>query len=119
MRIAAFVLGMIFSFVVLFGSFIAACPFGLGVAIGEVEAAESFSITAGVGFIMAVLGIVGSALALKHPVASGVLLIIAAFFLTLTDMGVFGVIIGLAAILAFAGSKEKSTIKKTKRGVMG
>ena len=80
MRIAAFVLGLIFSLVVLFGSFIAACSFGLGVAIGEAEAAESFSITAGAGFIMAVLGIVGSALAFKHLKASGVLLIIAAFF---------------------------------------
>ena len=88
--------------------------------------AESLFVAGSFGFFMAVLGIVGSALALKHPVASGVLLIIVAFSLILIgvetiykDMGVFGAIIALAGIFAFAGSKKKSTIKKTKRGVMG
>ena len=119
MRIAAFVLGLIFSLVVLFGSFFAGCSAAFGEAVGETEGAESFAIAGGVAFLMAILGIVGSALAFKHPKASGVLLIIAAFFLIIIgvttlykDMGVFGAIIALAAIFAFAGSKKKSTIKE-------
>ena len=117
MIIAAFVLGLIFSLVVLFVAFVAGFLSALG--------AESLSIAGGGAFFMAILGIVGSALAFKHPKASGVLLIIAAFFLIIIgvttlykDMGVFGAIIALAAIFAFAGSKKKSTIKEIDRDVM-
>jgi len=112
-RIAAFVLGLIFSLVVLFGSFIAACSSGLGMAVGEAEAAESLSIAAGGALFLAILGIIGSALAFRHPKASGALLIIAAFFLILIgattiykDMGVYGAVIGLAGIFAFIGSRR-------------
>ena len=119
MRVAAFVLGLILSLVVLFGGLFAASSSILGEVVGDTEGAESLSIAGGGAFFMAILGIVGSALAFKHPKASGVLLIIVAFFLILIgvgtiykDMGVFGAIIGLAAIFAFAGSKKKSTIKE-------
>jgi len=87
MRITAFVLGLIFSLMVLLGG----------------------------AFFMAILGIVGSTLVFKHPKASGVLLIIAAFLGVGTPMGVFGMVIGLAAIFAFAGSKKKSTIKDLRK----
>ena len=126
MRIAAFVLSLIFSLVVLFGSFFAGCSAAFSEVVGETEGAESFAIAGGGAFLMAILGIMGSALVFKHPKASGVLLIIVAFFLILIgvgtiykDMGVFGAIIGLAAIFAFAGSKKKSTTKEIDRDVMG
>jgi len=52
MRIAAFVLGLIFSLVVLFGSFFAGCSAAFGEAVGETEGAESFAIAGGVAFLM-------------------------------------------------------------------
>jgi len=75
---------------------------------------------------MAIFGIIGSALAFKHPKASGVILIIAAFVLInigvstpYIGMAIFGAIIALAGIFAFAGSKKKSTTKEIDRDVMG
>jgi len=112
-RIAAFVLGLIFSIVVLFGSFFAIGLSSLGTLTEDMEFAESFGLAGGGAFLMGILGIIGSSMAFKHPKVSGVLLMIAAFFLILIgvttlykDMGVFGAVIGLAGIFAFVGSRN-------------
>jgi len=85
MKIAAFVLGLILSLIILAGAFY--CFFASAVTTGIISITESEKIVTdaqglanagGYGLFLAILGITGASLAFKHRIASAILLFLTA-----------------------------------------
>jgi len=112
-RIAAFVLGLVAS-LILFGETVLVSCAGSVAEAFEAPEAESLNEGAGAGFIAFFLGIIGSALAFRHGIASGILLLLA-FLICLVggltthfgDLTIWGFVFLLSGIFAFVGAKKK------------
>ena len=115
MRIAAFIVGLVLSLVVIGASFFSLLGAGLGTVAGETEMAESFQAAGAAAFLLAIMGIIGAALTFKYRIAPLIILILVAIFLILVgmftlykDMAVFGVLFFLPAIfIVFSKKKVK------------
>jgi hypothetical protein len=117
MKITAFVLGLVLSLIILGSAFMAGFLSGLGKATNDIQYSQSFTTAGGLGFISAILGLIGSGLVFQHKMASCVLFGIAAFFLIISgattmykDMAVFGALLFLPLIFS-AVSKEEGKRK--------
>jgi len=118
MHIAAFVLGLIASLLLLGQTALAGCGGAFAESL-EVPEGQTLTEAAGIGFVASILGIIGSSLAFRHGIASGILLLIT-FLICLVgalttpfkDLGVWGALLLLSAIFAFAGAKRKKSAKE-------
>ncbi|HEW91690.1 MAG TPA: hypothetical protein ENF81_04025 [Thermotogaceae bacterium] len=116
MHIAAFVVGLITSLLMLGQSFMVS--FG-GSVISVFEPtnpdAQSLIAGAGIGFLASILGIIGAALAFKYFKASGIILLIAFIFCIIgatttyfVDLAVWGSLLLLSSIFSFAENFRKA-----------
>jgi len=114
MRIVAFVLGLIFSLIVLGASFFSFFASSLG-SIANLSASdvESLADAGGYGFLLSILGFIGASLAFKYRAAPAILLLLTAAGLIVVgtytihgNMAAFGVIMILPAIFAAASKKK-------------
>jgi len=81
MHIAAFVVGLIASFIMLGQSFMASFGGSIASAFEPTNPdVQSLIAGAGIGFFASILGIIGTALAFKYFKASGIILLIAFIF---------------------------------------
>ena len=115
MRVAAFVIGLIVSLLVLFQSFVAGFAGSFVEAIGEEGAGSSLATGAGVGFWVFLLGIIGTSLVLKFGVAGGVLLLISSALgiaggatTAYKDLIVWGILLFLAGVFGIAGRQKEA-----------
>ncbi|RLG32081.1 hypothetical protein DRN97_08230 [Methanosarcinales archaeon] len=115
MHVAAFVLGLITSFLLLGQTALVGC----GIAFVEFlqsppPEGPTFMEGAAIGFLAFILGIIGSSLAFHHGIASGILLLLTfliclagALMTPFISLGLWGALFLLSAIFAFAGAKRK------------
>jgi len=120
-RIASFVLGLVFSFIVLGASLFSFFASILGAGIGKFTESEkiaseaaSFLDAGGYGLLLAILGIIGASLTLRYRAAPTILLLLTAVGLILVgtytlykDMAVFGGLFILPAIFIAVSKRKK------------
>lgn len=114
MKIVSFVLGLLFSLIVLGASLFAIGASTLGEIAGETATVESMMTLGMLGLFLLILGITGASLAFKHKVASAILLFLTMVFLIFVgtytvhkNMIVFGGLFFLPAIFAAVSKKEE------------
>jgi hypothetical protein len=114
MRVAAFVIALVFSLILLFSSLVTSCAYGFEYSMEPSREIEDELYASGVALISSFLGIIGAAFALKLPMVSSVLLSLCSILLIAVSFDTnsygwafFGFILILPAVLELVKGIKK------------